>query len=149
MVFYSVFLSCSDESDIPDNAFESFQYTGSTPCDSMMKSIFSFPQTEIIDFMKWGLSLAGSDTGKNSFTLKIIYGEAEQGTQGFKHGGKTMTISGDYSISESNDKNLFCPRWQIHYSCFQIPKRVCLMGELHALNLLQSIIYMYSPIVLK
>lgn len=72
-------------------------FVGSTPCDSLIKSSLQLPSGTICEFIKWELHF-----NKNSadiFELTAFYGESQPNTNGFKGGGKKITIKGKYNVS--------------------------------------------------
>jgi len=104
LVFATIFSSSSGQEETtlePDKLV----LTGSTPCDQLMKSTLYLPSDELIDFMKWELTLTGN-ADKGSFLLNLNYGESQPNTSGFKQGGKNISCSGKYDAVLSDSENL-------------------------------------------
>jgi hypothetical protein len=70
-----------------------------------MKSTLYLPSDELIDFMKWELTLTGN-ADKGSFLLNLNYGESQPNTSGFKQGGKNISCSGKYDAVLTESENL-------------------------------------------
>lgn len=66
----------------------------STPADVELRNMLALDTVSQIDFIRWKIEL----NSKNSFTISIRYGVAQQGTSGFVGNGKTSTITGTYSV---------------------------------------------------
>ncbi len=77
-------------------------YTGSTPCDALIKSIMGIPSASVCEFMKWDMTLSKSSLDTGSYQLIVHYGESQPNTNGFKGGGTRIEASGKYTISRSN-----------------------------------------------
>lgn len=78
-------------------------YVGSTPCDSLIFNLLRIPSGEICEFIKWTLDL--KKTGTSLFHLTAIYGESQPNTNGFKGGGKTIDLSGQFTIETGQAAN--------------------------------------------
>jgi hypothetical protein len=76
-------------------------FVGSTPCDSLIKTLLQIPLGTPCDFIRWELTLNG-DSNANSFRLHIIYGEAQPNTLGFKGGGQKGSFKGTYTVFRNN-----------------------------------------------
>jgi len=106
LVFATIFLSSSGQEKAtlkPED--DKLVLTGSTPCDQLMKSTLHLSSDELIDFMKWELTLTGN-ADKGSFMLKLNYGESQPNTSGFKQGGKNISFSGEYDAVLSDSEKL-------------------------------------------
>lgn len=68
---------------------------GSTPGDEPIKTMLSIPLRANVDFIRWTLQLHS----KNSFELKIAYGESQPNTLGFKE-RQEKVIKGTHSNSQ-------------------------------------------------
>ncbi len=85
-------------------------FAGSTPCDSLIKSLLQIPAATTCDFIKWELSL--QKNSPDTFQLIALYGESQNNTNGFKGGGKKMMITGKYVISYDATAN---PQAKVYY----------------------------------
>lgn len=81
---------------------------GSTPGDDLIKSLLAIPPETKIDFIRWQLTFNPSSANRNSFFLKIVFGESKPNTLGFKDGGEVRTLEGIYLVAESKmiDRNV-------------------------------------------
>ena len=80
-------------------------FWGSTPCDVYIKSVLGIPAEAPCTFLKWQLALKREgDAG--TFTLEVIYGADQPGTNGFKNGGTTLKIEGTYKVVATEDKRM-------------------------------------------
>ena len=70
-------------------------FVGSTPCDSLIKSLLQIPADAKCDFIKWDLNFRKSEKDPDSFQLKALYGEAQPNTNGFIGGGKKIEVNGN------------------------------------------------------
>lgn len=82
---------------------------GSTPGDEAIKSMLSISATTKVDFIKWDLKLVS----KGAFVLKIVYGESQPNTMGFKNDGKNKVITGSYQIIKKQNSNRFKEIYQL------------------------------------
>lgn len=85
-------------------------FVGSTPCDSLIKSILQIPSITKCDFIKWDLSLQKNSDA--SFQLTALYGESQPNTNGFIGGGKQIEVNGKYAISYGVGTN---PNAKVYY----------------------------------
>lgn len=85
------------QSCLQGNLSEKAIYWGSTPADSVVKLWLEIPLNAISDFIRWELSLDGTD---KSFRLQLLYGEAQPNTPGFWGGGTKKEIKGVYNQSD-------------------------------------------------
>ena len=85
-------------------------YVGSTPCDSLIKSLLQIPSITKCDFLKWDLSLQKSSP--DSFHLTVFYGESQPNTNGFINGGKKIVVNGKYAINNGSGA---IPHMKIYY----------------------------------
>ena len=72
-------------------------FVGSTPCDSLIKSLLQIPSDAKCDFIKWDVNFRKSK--KDSFQLTALYGEAQPNTNGFIGGGKKIEVNGKYTVN--------------------------------------------------
>lgn len=68
---------------------------GSTPGDSIIKSMLSISPDKQVDFIRWDLTL-----DQTAYVLNIVFGEGQPNTRGFKGGGETISIRGKYTVSK-------------------------------------------------
>ena len=85
-------------------------FVGSTPCDSLIKSLLQIPSATTCDFIKWELNL--QKNSPDTFQLSALYGEAQNNTNGFKGGGKKIVINGKYVTSNDASAN---PKAKVYY----------------------------------
>jgi hypothetical protein len=71
-------------------------FAGSTPCDSLIKSLLEIPSVAKCDFIKWELRFGENSSG--TFQLTALYGESQPNTNGFIGGGKKIEVHGKYTI---------------------------------------------------
>lgn len=97
-----IWLNACSQSGSTIQAISSDQYTGSSPCDALIKSVLDIPSSDSCEFLKWEMKLSkgGMDTG--SFQFTVIYGESQPNTNGFKGGGTRKEAKGKYTISRSS-----------------------------------------------
>lgn len=91
-------LSSCGQSDTGNNNSSIGQYVGSTPCDSLIKSMMGISASVPCEFMKWKLEIL--ENGQDSFYLRVKYGMTEPNTNGFQNGGTEKKITGKFSIEK-------------------------------------------------
>lgn len=74
---------------------------GSTPGDSLIKSLLTISPDKQIDFIRWDLALNQAENGSKTFVLNIVFGEGQSNTNGFKGGGEKLSFEGTYTISKN------------------------------------------------
>lgn len=102
-LLYTVILACC----ITTNSYSQINSThnlpardvfvGSTPCDALIKSRLKIPGDTPCDFIKWELSFSTSIHDSGTFQLTALYGESQPNTNGFKGGGKKISVTGKYT----------------------------------------------------
>lgn len=109
LVVGMVTISCSQT--VTRNLPEAAKFVGSTPCDSIIKTQLEIPMLGTCEFIKWELDLTTSENDSATFSLKVLYGESQPNTNGFKGGGKMIELSGSYTtsvgIKESTSAKLY------------------------------------------
>jgi len=85
-------------------------FVGSTPCDSLIKSLLQISPETICEFIKWELHLNKSSPGV--FELTALYGESQPNTNGFKGGGKKIILNGKYTTNYGAASN---PASKVYY----------------------------------
>lgn len=65
------------------------QWVGSTPGDSLIKTMLAIPLPLPVDFIRWNLT-----TAESTFSLDLNYGESQPNTLGFKPGDDKRTVKG-------------------------------------------------------
>ncbi len=85
-------------------------FVGSTPCDSLIRSLLQIPLNEKCDFIKWNVSLAKNNS--DTFQLTALYGESQPNTNGFIGGGKKIAVNGKYVINYGAKSN---PKGRVYY----------------------------------
>ena len=90
-------LACVEPEAKPITPPDSLLFAGSTPCDAWIRNRLQVTDSAGCEFIKWEMKLlpAGDDTGK--FELLINYGVSQPNTNGFKSGGKKLTVMGSYN----------------------------------------------------
>lgn len=91
---------------------ETHLFVGSTPADSLIKSLLQIPAADKAEFIKWELNLpAGAVAGKFSFVA--WYGESQPNTNGFTSSSrKKITATGNYTTSHGTT---YLPKATIFY----------------------------------
>ena len=90
-------IACSQASQSPVDVFVS-----STPCDAFIKSSSGIPATSTCEFIKWEHRLFKAKGGTGQFQLTALYGESQPNTNGFKGGGKKITVDRRYTSGASD-----------------------------------------------
>jgi len=80
---------------------------GSTPADAAVKSSLTIPPDKPVDFARWALTLIEGTADKGTFQLDVNYGESQPNTKGFKGGGERISLTGDYSISDTGGRKIY------------------------------------------
>ena len=101
--------SCSQKKS-GSNLHSTDDFVGSTPCDSLIKSLLQIPSATTCDFIKWELSL--QKNSPDTFQLTALYGETQNNTNGFKGGGKKIVINGKHVIGNGANAN---PKAKVYY----------------------------------
>jgi len=81
-------------------------FVGSTPCDSLIKSLLAIRPDTKVDFMRWELTLSNSENNKNVFVLNVAFGESQPNTPGFKEGWGKRYFEGKYTLLQGPNRNL-------------------------------------------
>ena len=74
---------------------------GSTPGDSLIKSLLTISPESRIDFIRWDLTLNEAENGSKTYVLNVVFGEGQPNTNGFKGGGEKLSFEGTYAISKN------------------------------------------------
>jgi hypothetical protein len=72
------------------------RYYGSSPCDSLIRSMAGIPQGSACEFIKWEMTLERGDQD-SACQVTLYYGESRPNTNGFKVSNK-IEFSGTYHI---------------------------------------------------
>jgi hypothetical protein len=96
--------SCSQKKSIV-NAPVPDVFAGSTPCDSLIRSLLKIPSDATCVFIKWDLSLYKSKTDTGIFQLSVSYGDYQPNSMEFQGGGSKINISGKYSTGHGTNSN--------------------------------------------
>ena len=99
-------------------------FQGSTPGDGLIKSLLTIQDNIKVDFIRWKLSLNAGTTGQHSFSLDIVFGEAQQNTLGFQGGGQKLSFTGEYTVSMNKDANYTGEIY--HLKSSRLPKEILL-----------------------
>lgn len=81
--------------------------TGSTPGDSLIKSLLTINADKPVDFIRWDLTLNHSQPDSKTYVLNINFGEGQPNTLGFKGGGEKLSFEGVYAVSKSKDREIY------------------------------------------
>lgn len=93
-------LNAECQTSLEHQAVDSGAFVGSTPCDSLIRSITGIPGDAPCDYIKWEFRLPDNSL---QFQLNISYGEYLNNTQVFQHGGTSMVYTGKYEILTGSD----------------------------------------------
>ena len=80
---------------------------GSTPGDSLVKSLLAINPDKQIDFIRWDLTLNQAKNASKTYALNIVFGEGQPNTSGFKGGGEKLSFEGVYTISKSRNREIY------------------------------------------
>lgn len=105
--------------NVPNTKHLTNLFVGSTPCDSLIRSLLQIAESEPCDFLKWELRLPASKSDSNNFQLTALYGKSKPNTNGFWEGGKKVEIIGNYTTNNGNKNN---PRATIYHLHSNQPK---------------------------
>lgn len=116
------------------NAPSEIVLVGSTPGDSLVKSMLAIRADTQIDFIRWNLSLER----QNNFVLDIAMGESQPNTLGFKKGGERRAIKGTFTVTTTIAKNGHFPEIY-HLKSNSFP------GELSLAKLSENLFHLLTP----
>jgi hypothetical protein len=80
---------------------------GSTPGDSLIKSLLTINSEKQVDFIRWDLTLNQAENDSKTFVLNIAFGEAQPNTLGFKNGGEKLSLEGIYVVKKSRKSDIY------------------------------------------
>lgn len=80
---------------------------GSTPGDSLIKSMLTINLDKQVDFIRWDLTLGPTAKDPKTFVLNIVFGEGQPNTRGFKGGGETLSFEGKYTVSKNQKGDIY------------------------------------------
>ena len=120
--------SCS-QTPSTHNASGADVFTGSTPCDATIQALLKLPPVPTCDFIRWQLTLDKSAPGSRTFQLRLVYGEGQPNTLGFKGGGTTRLYAGKYNISKWENDVLQGERLQLTASEPRVSLSLVKMNE--------------------
>jgi len=80
---------------------------GSTPGDSLIKSLLTINPDKQVDFIRWDLTLNQAENDSKTYVLNIVFGEAQPNTLGFKDGGEKLSFEGIYTVSKSQNREIY------------------------------------------
>ena len=103
----TVLTACSQSNH---NDVDILHYKGSSPCDPLIKSMIGIPQSPLCDFIIWELTLY-QGSNDSAFRVKIIYGESQPNTPGFKV-DNNIEFEGNYKVRAGVPKN---PRARLYH----------------------------------
>ena len=75
-------------------------FIGSTPCDSLINSMLELPSGINCEFIKWRVSFYTESISTGKFSLRILFGESQPNTNGFKGGGQQKELKGTYTVKK-------------------------------------------------
>jgi hypothetical protein len=80
---------------------------GSTPGDSLIKSLLAINPQSQVDFIRWELILNQSENDLKTYVLNVAFGEAQPNTNGFKGGGEKLSLEGIYTVSKNQRGDVY------------------------------------------
>lgn len=80
---------------------------GSTPGDSLVKSLLAISDDKKVDFIRWDLTLNDTENRPKTYVLNIVFGEGQPNTRGFKGGGEKLNLEGVYIVSKSQKGDIY------------------------------------------
>lgn len=95
--------------DLPDMDM----FVGSTPCDSVIRSVLKIQPDVKCDFIKWDLSLNKTKADTGAFQCIAWYGESKPNTNGFIGGGEKILVAGKYSMDHRVNENRYLNLYQL------------------------------------
>lgn len=98
--------SCS-AAETANNFSSQTVLVGSTPGDSLIKSLLSIYSDQQIDFIRWELILNQAENDSKTYVLNIAFGESQPNTNGFKDGGEKLSFKGVYTVSKIQQRELY------------------------------------------
>ena len=98
--------SCSGQSTA-DGLSDKVVLVGSTPGDSLIKSLLAINPDKQVDFIRWDLTLNQAKSASKTYVLNIVFGEGQPNTSGFKGGGEKLSFEGVYTISKSRNREIY------------------------------------------
>ena len=87
-------------------------FVGSTPCDSLIRSLLQVSPIIPCEFIKWRLNLYKAKADSGTFQLDALYGISQPNTNGFIGGGTKLVINGNYTISNGTAES---PRRRLYH----------------------------------
>lgn len=108
-----------------------FVLMGSTPGDSLIKTMLSIPPQTAIDFMKWNLVFEQH----NVFVLDIVFGVSQPNTLGFKEEGTKKNIRGKYMVTGNGHNKYAKEIYQLKSNDGQVSLSLVKISE-HSFHLL-------------
>ncbi len=98
--------SCSEASTA--NALSSKTIlVGSTPGNSLIKSLLTISPDKQVDFIRWDLTLSKTENHSKTYVLNIVFGEGQPNTRGFKGGGEKLSLEGTYTVSKGQKGDIY------------------------------------------
>jgi hypothetical protein len=89
---------CDEEATLQEKETDLMHFVGSTPGDSMIKTVLGIPAESPVDFMRWNLVL--QDSENKNFELRIHYGLSQPNTRGFAAGDVKRFYGGKYTMEQ-------------------------------------------------
>jgi hypothetical protein len=99
-MFLGLNVSCSSQIEVNS---ENLILVGSTPGDLLIKTQLGIDSTTKIDFIRWDLKFAKS----NTFVLNIKFGKNQPNTLGFVAGGQSKDFHGTFTISKNKNNEIY------------------------------------------
>lgn len=124
-------VNCSGTAALP-----AIVYVGSTPCDEPLREVFAIADSVGVDFIRWQLTLKTGQGEPDTFALRVVYGESQPNTLGFKGGGTERSYEGSYTISQSEHP--------VKGEIVQL-KSSQLPGELSLVRLNDNLLHLLTP----
>src|SRR4026207_2309971 len=100
-VFFAVaFTGSSSCSQTKSANADTSLFIGSTPCDSLVQSMLELPHGINCEFIKWRVNFYTESISSGKFSLRILFGEGQPNTNGFKGGGQQKELTGTYTVKK-------------------------------------------------
>lgn len=104
-------------------------FTGSTPCDPLIKSLLRIQTNTTCEFIKWELTLNKSGSDYDRFHLSALYGASQHNTNGFIGGGEKIEITGKCTVSVGVNSNPQIKVYTLAGKNFDVPFLLAKMDE--------------------
>jgi hypothetical protein len=97
----------------PDKLTVAGVFVGSTPCDSLIKSLLTIHPDTKADFMRWDVTFDNSGHKTATFVLNVAFGESLPNTPGFKENGEKLSFTGECTVANNTNQNITAEIYQL------------------------------------